>query len=114
MVRDKDLLHTFCISKIVSANGEEVSYQHLKVWRDRQTQSCTLSFLRNVASNDQTYVEFPLSALSLNSAKQPKDSRTVRLGFIAEYSSSSSPPQGLSLETMPFGKSRHDACALTG
>jgi hypothetical protein len=87
IVRDKDLLHTFCVSHINSANGKQVSYQHLKMWRDRHTQACSLSFLRNAAAVDQTYVEFPLSMLIVNLAKRQKDSRTVQVDFVQESAS---------------------------
>ncbi|KAH8701556.1 nucleoside phosphorylase domain-containing protein [Talaromyces proteolyticus] len=104
VVREKDLLYTFCVSKIVSANGEEVSFQHLKLWRDRQSPSCSLSFLRNAATHDHKYVEFPLTILEINSTKQPKDSRIVRVGFLSE--TSSSPPRGLSLDSISFARNR--------
>lgn len=87
IVRDKDLLHTFCVSQINSANGKQVSYQHLKIWRDRHTQCCSLSFLRNAAAVDQTYVEFPLVMLTVNLAKRQKDSRTVQVDFVQESAS---------------------------
>lgn len=87
IVRDKDLLHTFCVSQINSANGKQVSYQHLKIWRDRQTQACSASFLRNAAAVDQTYVEFPLAMLTVNSSKRQKDSRTVQVEFVQDPAS---------------------------
>jgi hypothetical protein len=89
IVRDKDLLHTFCVSQINSANGKLVSYQHLKIWKDRQTQACSVSFLRNAAAVDQTYVEFPLSMLTVNLAKRQKDSRTVQVDFVQDSASTS-------------------------
>ncbi|CRG87872.1 putative ribonuclease C609,01 [Talaromyces islandicus] len=89
IVRDKDLLHTFCVSQVNSANGKQASYQHLKIWRDRQTQACSASFLRNAAAVDQTYVEFPLSMLTVNLAKRQKDSRTVQVDFLQDSASTS-------------------------
>lgn len=87
IVRDKDLLHTFCVNEMNSADGQQVSYQHLKIWRDRHKQGCSLSFLRNAAAVDQTYVEFPLAMLTVNLARRQKDSGTAHVDFVQESAS---------------------------
>jgi hypothetical protein len=81
MVREKDLLHTFCVNKIISGDGDEASYQHLKLWKDHKSRLYTLSFYKN-NTDKKRHLEFDLSAFAETPTKCTKIDRIVRLDFV--------------------------------
>jgi hypothetical protein len=85
MVREKDLIETFCVNEIKSAiHHIEASSQHLKVWKDHKTGDYTFSFYRNGLAKQ--HLECPLNSFELKSARQPRNRQIVRLDFIDEVS----------------------------
>lgn len=72
-VRNKHFLGAFAINKITSEKSSKIgdaTYQHLKIWRDKETRQCSLSFYGSSLKRPRD-LEFPFKYIK----KEPEPTK---------------------------------------
>jgi hypothetical protein len=82
-VRNKFFLGAFAINKISSETSRrngDATYQHLKIWRDKETRQCSLSFYGNSLEKARD-LEFPFKYIKKEPEKTKRNEEELILRF---------------------------------